>query len=206
MGNEELPGLPALRKRALEAVAVLDEKQAWAELSLKDLPETIVSYVKAELTAGLTVDEVRAKLGMRSGTDVRFRKIMASLRTQHRIDAVGLFSQWFDRNQRLAQKLDQRLDQILEGKVPFNKMTFEAISSLASLQTMTIRMGKELGVFTDPTDHKQGGQGVTIVVQTMVPSPSREAIVIHQKEQEEKALKLVELHRPKEADEEKKKS
>lgn len=185
------------RKRALEAVARLDQAGSWQDMLSKDVPEEITSWVKNALEHG-TVDQVRGALGMRGQSDIRWRKIMTAIRGGTRIDSVAIFDRWLARNQRLADRIHEVVAKQLAEDVPFSKMAFEALRTLSSLQESTVRMGKELGVFADPKDAQSGGSGsqpVTIVVNTMVPRPSREVIVEHQRAETEKAKKLVDDHR-----------
>ncbi len=186
----------AMKVRAQDAVQDLDDKNAWTDLASKDLPVVITAYVTEALKTA-SIDDVRQTLGMKSPSDPRWRKIMTAIRTGQRIDAAAIFMQWMDRNQRLAIKLDALLNEVLSGQRPFSKMTFEAINALNNLQANTVKMGKDLGVFTDPSDQKNAGQGVTIVVQTLVPSPSKDVIVEHQKKRLEEAQKAIEQNRPK---------
>jgi hypothetical protein len=181
--------------KARREVAILDERGAWVDLQSKDVPPAIVCWVGDRLKTE-TVDFVRQELGMRSPSDIRWRKIMTALRTGSRVDAAAIFYKWMDRNERLGSKVTEIVEEIFQSGRPMSKLAMEALNTLANLQLTTVKIGKELGVFVDPSD--RGGQqgGVTIVVTTNVPSPTKEAIVVHQEESRRKAQDLLEKHRP----------
>lgn len=179
----------------MDRVTELDEGGRWADLQSKDLPMEITNYVAEALTER-SVDEVRRSLGMKNPTDPRWKKIMTALRTGARVDSVGLFLQWMNRTNRMGEKLEKICTEILDGHRPMSNALFSGLNTLSAMQSNVVKMGKELGVFTDGTGGNQGGQGVTIVVQTNVPHPSREAIVVHQEGLKERGQQLLEKHRP----------
>lgn len=183
------------RARALERIQELDEKNAWVDLSSKEVPLPILDYVKKSLETD-SIDDVRRDLGMTHPGDLRWKKIASAMRTGHKIDAVPFFEQIFQRNQQMIALMHSRLMDQLEGKVPFNSQGMDALNVMNNMQKNTVSIGKELGIFTDPADHRGGNGGVTIVVQTMVPSPSKERIIEAQKAEIEKSKDLLELHRP----------
>jgi hypothetical protein len=184
-------------ERARQEIALLDEKQAWTSLQSKDVPVAITGFVVEALKKD-TLDTVRRKLGMPSPTDPRWRKIMTAIRTGQRIDATGIFLQWMTRNEKWADAISAKMDEMIAEDRPFSKMILEGVKAISQLQMDTVKMGKELGVFVDPADQKSaGGQGVTIVVQTNIPSPPKDVIAQHQAMQREKAAVILEANKPK---------
>jgi len=187
------------RAEAVSAVMALDEKSLWDDLQSKDIPPAILVYVsRALVTDGMA--SVRKTLGMESASDKRWKKIMTAIKNGIRVDGTGIFLTWLARNEKMAQSLNERLQEMLDFKQPFSKMTCEAINTMAKLQETTIKMGKDLGIFMDAKDQAatqgSGQAPVTIVVQTHAALPTREEIEIHQKTKREKNDALIAQFRP----------
>lgn len=186
---------------AQKKVMALDQAVAWDDLQSKDIPPEILVYVSRALVVD-GMSTVRKELGMSSPSDKRWKKIMTAIRNGIRVDGTGIFLTWLRRNEAMAESLNTRLIEMLQLKQPFSRMTCEAINTMANLQSMTIKMGKDLGIFMDAKDQAaaQGaagsGQGVTIVVQTNVPLPSKAEIQVHQEKQRAKNDELIAQYRP----------
>ena len=181
--------------QAKAVVQELDLGEKWTSLLSKDVPGEITRYVIEQARDGRSIDKIRESLGMRSGNDPRWKKIMAAVRAGKRVDATAVFVKWMERNERLGDRVEQMVNDILNEGRPLSKLTLEGLSMISRLQLDTIKMGKELGIFVDGSEKNQGGQGVTIVVQTNIPSPAKEVIIAHQKERESKAKQLLEQYR-----------
>lgn len=165
--------------------------ERWSALLSKDVPPEITTYVVEQVSSGRPLDAVRRSLGILSVTDSRWRKIMTAIRAAKRIDATGLFVKWLERNERLGDKINKEVEAVMNNEKPFSKMLFQAISTLSQLQVNTVKLGKELGVFAEAQEKGGGGQGVTIVVSTNVPSPDEKTIIVHQNEQLKKNQALL---------------
>lgn len=187
--------LPQVR----EILAAIDAKEgAWANMLSKDVPAEITTFVVEAVKRGNELDQVRFALGFKSSNDNRWKKIMTAIRSSRRIDATGIFLKWMERNESWGDKLNEKLNAMIEGEAPINKTLLSALTSISQLQLATVKLGKELGVFAEPKESGGGGQGVTIVVQTNVPSPDPKVIEIHNQERMKKAQELLELNKPKE--------
>lgn len=182
---------------ALSKVVELDAARKWDDLQSKDLPAELVTYV-AERLSEVPLDTIRKELGIASASDVRWRKIMMAIKGGIRIDATGIFLKWLRRNDQLGTKVGELVDRVLDGQSVPNKTIIGALDTMANLQLTTIKMGKELGIFMDATQQQanqsQGNGQVTIIVQSNVQTPSREAIEIHQAKEKEKNQKVLEAH------------
>ena len=182
------------KELALSKIAELDVAGLWDEVLAKDLPGDLVTYV-AERLSEVPLDTIRRELGIRSSTDVRWRKLMTAIKGGIRIDGTGIFLKWLRRTEMLADKVGHLVDRQLAGEVGLTKMTLMSLDTMSNMQMNTIKMGKELGVFMDATQaamtQGQGNQQVTIVVQTNVPTPDLKTIVVHQEEQKRKNDKLL---------------
>lgn len=194
MSLPELPPNATGKQRAQWEILKLDQKEAWPDLLSKDVPEPITSWVRSAIEKH-PPDEVREALGMRAPGDPRWKKIMTAIRGGTRVDAVAIFHSWLARNQDLGNRISEFLRRQLEQQQPFSKQASDAMRLLLDLQKNTVSVGKELGVFTDSRDQGGQGGGTTIIVQTHVPSPSREVIIEHQKAEQEKSRRLIEQHR-----------
>lgn len=187
------------REEAQKAVMALDLGAKWDDLQSKDIPPEILVYVsRALVVEGMAT--VRKNLGMESAADKRWKKIMTAIKNGIRVDGTGIFLTWLKRNETMAEKLNTRLEEQLEQKQPFSKMVCEAINTMANLQALTIKMGKDLGIFMDAKDQAaaqgSGQTPVTIQVFTHAALPSREEIEIHQKKQNEKNEAIIAQFRP----------
>jgi hypothetical protein len=189
-----VPGL----QEARAAIEKLDLSDKWSELATKDLPVSITSYVSSALKS-MPYDEVKERLGMRATTDLRWRKIMMAIRSGFKVDSAAIFAGYFERSNRFLSSLDRHLEEVASGNRPYTKQTYEGIRLAMEIPQSVVRLGKDLGVFTDGSDQRQGGnQGVTIIVNTNVPIPSKEIIIQHQQDRERLAKELLDKHRPKE--------
>lgn len=195
-----LPAKPTVSlPAAKEIIAALDAREgAWVNMLSKDVPAEITNFVIEAVKRGNDLDQIRYALGFRSGTDFRWKKIMTAIKASRRIDATGIFLKWMERNEMWGDRLNAKLDSIMQGDQPINKTLLSALKSISELQLSTVKLGKELGVFAEHKDQGQGGQGVTIVVQTNVPVPDAKTIEIHNEERLKKAQELLEQNKPKE--------
>lgn len=164
----------------------------------KDVPSEVTTFVVEAVKRGNELDQIRFALGFKSGNDLRWKKIMTAIRSSRRIDATGIFLKWMERNESWGDRLNEKLNAMIEGEQPINKTLLSALTSISQLQLATVKLGKELGVFAEPKESGGGGQGVTIVVQTNVPSPDPKVIEIHNQERMKKAQELLDLNKPKE--------
>lgn len=178
-----------------ELVRGLDLGEKWTGMLAKDVPSQLTNYVVEQARLGKSIDSIRESMGMTSGTDLRWKKIMAAVRQGRKIDATGVFVKWMERNERLGDQVEKMVNEMVNEQKPMSKMMLEGLRMISSLQLDTIKMGKELGIFTDGLEKGQAGQGVTIVVQTNVPMPSKEVIIEHQNAETEKQKALLEQYR-----------
>lgn len=177
----------------------LDDSQAWADMQSKDVPVGIVSWVQSQLVEN-GIDKVRRDLGITSANDVRWKKIMMAIKTGTRIDATALFTKWMGRHELIAEHLYQISKEMLENNRPHAFKIFGAVSMMSRLQGETVKMGKELGVFSDPNQQQAGQGGVTIVIQSNIPHPSKSEIEVHQESQKTKNATLLAKYKPKDVE------
>lgn len=175
----------------------LDESGTWVDLQAKDIPIGIVNWVQSQLLE-TPIDQVRKQLGILGPNDPRWKKITQAMKTGVRVDSTALFVKWMGRHEAVADHLYQISKEMLENHRPNAHKIFGAVSLMSNLQAQTVKLGKELGVFADP-GQQQGGGGVTIVVQTNIPHPSKEEIVVHQDASREKNATLLAKYKPKDA-------
>jgi hypothetical protein len=194
--ENEFDNLPMVTfKSAKEIFDVLTVQGKWQQIVSKDVPHEILNFVSTRIKAGKNIDQIREALGMRSPTDVRWRKIMNALRTSKRVDASAIFVKWLERNEEIGDRLNYELNAAIKEKKPLTaKAMVETIRTLSQLQLNTVKLGKELGIFVDPAEKVGQGQ-VTIVVNTNVPSPDEKTIIVHQEERMKKNQELLEMHR-----------
>ena len=193
---------PAAKGRELKVMAqkLVQENElarSWDSMLSKDVPQEIVQFVLDAFQSGGTPYSVRMDLGIAKPTASSWKKIMAAVRAGTRVDSVGYFRLWLRRNENLAQKLYEKLEETIDGAVGVGE-EFETVQegrskkvvatgnigkdfgmlvdALNRLQQGTVKMGKDLGVFADPAQQQQGGGGVTIVVNTNVPTPTAEQL------------------------------
>lgn len=187
-------------KEARELMVRLDEANAWVDLQAKDIPVGIVSWVGSQLVEN-GIEKVRKDLGIHSANDPRWKKIMQAMKSGVRVDSTALFMKWMGRHEKVAEHLYQISKEMLENNRPNASKIFGAVSLMSALQERTVKMGKELGVFADPSQGQgQGGGGVTIVIQSNIPHPSKEEIVVHQAEQKTRNADLLAKYKPKDAE------
>lgn len=176
-------------------VKQLDEGGAWAELQSRDVPVVILDYVASRLSTDDLL-KIRKDLGILSGNDVRWKKIMQAMKSSTRTDSTAIFLKMMARNEEIASDLHEMTKDMLANARPLSKLVFSAAQTMASLQRDIVSMGRDLGVFQDQSQGQGGGGGVTIVVQSNIPHPSKETITIHQDNARKKNADMLERYRP----------
>lgn len=175
------------KQEAMACIISMNEAKEWDTLKAADVPGEITNYVIACVNKGHPTHKIRKTLGFGSATDKRWVKILASLRQGLRVNSTALMSRWITRNESLAERLFKLLDDLLArmesnpGEIDWKdeaKSVSMMLDTLGKMQMNTVKLGKDLGVFVDPTSEGGSGQ-ITIVVQSGVPTPSDDAIEAH---------------------------
>lgn len=189
LSNERREEIAKKREKTNEARAIatkfvekLPDKQMWDSIKARNVPPEITNSVMEDLDSGLDAGYVRRKLGIKTSTDPRWKKILASVRQGTRIDSIGMFRRILTRNEIIASKIFENLvGKDGEGKIILSKESAMNIDAFNRLQASSVKIGKDLGVYADPNEARGGG-GVTINVITHVPMPSEKEIEAHQKQ------------------------
>lgn len=187
--------LAVRRSEVNKIVTQLEENKAWDSMQAKDVPSEITEHVIGELERGSRPSVIRQALGISRQTDKKWQKILASIRQGTRVDSVAMFRRWMHRNENLSTTLFEMLQYAAENAKaigPEDEVTQEGrekiirptgnigkdfatiVDSVNKLQMSTVKMGKDLGVFTDGT--QGSGSGTTIVIENKIPIPSQHEI------------------------------
>ncbi len=171
----------------------MNEEGLWDSLKARDVPDEIITHVMAEIDLGKDPREIRRELGIKTQTSPEWQKISAAIKQGYRVNATTYFHRLIGRNEKISSKLykliDYWLDQDQEklkeldenDKVhleSYVKSITPMIDAMNRLQQGTVKLGKDLGVFADPSsEHKGGSGGQTIVVKTNIMLPPAEELV-----------------------------
>lgn len=183
----------------------LSEEGMWDSLKARDIPDDIIKFVLSEIDTGKDPREIRKSLGIHSQTSKEWQKISAAIKLGYRVNAPTYFHRLLGRNEKIVNKLYAVIDKVLDTDVDylmnnstekgqsflniFAKDVTPMVDAMNRLQQGTVKIGRDLGVFSDPQAESKGagGQGgVTIVVKSHVIMKSPEEIV------REKRQKIIE--------------
>jgi hypothetical protein len=179
-----------------EAVSLLinkiSEEGLWDSMKAKDVPEEVVKHVITELDLGKDPSQVRREMGIKSQTSKEWQKISAAIKMGYRVNSTTYFHRMFSRNENVQAKLYALVDKFLEQDIDalkelddddkpwlrtYAKEITPMIDALNRLQQGVVKVGKDLGVFTDPASENKGGGGVTIVVKSNIMLPTPEDVI-----------------------------
>ncbi len=190
--KEKYEDIAVMRALAKKIMIRYPEDDFWEKVKSSKVPPEITQFVIDELEKGRRIRSVMLSLGIQTATEIKWRKILASVRQGTRIDSTALFTTWVARNEKLATKLFDALDRLADRDMDKGiygdkddqtmKNITMMVETMSRLQLATVKMGKELGVFVDPTQQAQGGQ-IVINVHTNVPMPTEKEIQNHQEKQ-----------------------
>lgn len=181
------------RRREVIALIVnkLSEEGAWDSMRAKDVPDEIINYVLTQIEMGYDPREVRKSLGIKSQTSKEWQKIASAIKMGYRVNTSAYFHRLLGRNEKISEKLYRILNEVLDDDVAELKKkttkkgeTFLSlfvgevtpmIDAMNRLQLSTVKLGRDLGVFTNPDAQQGGGGGTTIVVKSniLIPSPEK---------------------------------
>lgn len=184
-----------------------DEEMLWDRLNARDVQPEIIEYVMQYMEKGFSFRQSMASLGIRHTTDPRWKKIMSAIKQGIRIDTTGMFVRWFTQNENIANKLQHQIEKVLDhiitdengnakpesiniAMMKLNQNVSLAVDSLNRLRQGTVKLGKDLGIFLDPSAGG-GGNGPQIIVQNNIALPNRKTLKEHQDVQIQKTKILI---------------
>lgn len=169
----------------------LSEDGLWDSMKAKDVPDEIIKHVLTELDLGKDPTTVRREMGIKSQTCKEWQKISAAIKMGYRVNSTTYFHRLFSRSERMQEKLFAIIDKVLVQDVEvlkkldgddkpwmrtFAKEITPMIDAHNRLQQGIVKVGKDLGVFTDAAhDHKS--QGTTIIVNSNITLKSPDQVV-----------------------------
>lgn len=166
----------------------MSEEGLWDSLKAKDVPDDIIQHVLAELELGKSPQMVRREMGIGSQTSKEWQKISAAIKLGYRVNTPTFFHKIFTRTERIGDKIDgflndfldqdrERLKELDKDGIPlldsYVKCLTPMVDSYNRLLQGQVKIGRDLGVFTDPnTEGKGTTGGVTIIVKSNIQLPS----------------------------------
>jgi hypothetical protein len=194
MGDNRIANCKEIGDRRAEVHAILRRYEGdalWDTIKARDVDPQIIEHIQFELEHGKDLAQIRRELKLGSATSKAWQKISAALKAGYRVDSTGLFVRMLGRQEKLASKLYKMLDIYLDEDTEklkkeddegvrlldsYSKAITPMIDAMNRLHQSTVKIGKDLGVFTDGADGK-GGSAPQIIIQNNVPMPSPQQIL-----------------------------
>jgi hypothetical protein len=199
---EQRETMTAQRELAYSLIHRIEPKE-WNGVKASDVPVAITGYVLERIKEKASLAQIRKELGIKDAHGRIWRKILANMGQNFRVDAPAMFARWLMQQESLSDKMQDLVEDLLDKAndadaskkyIHLTKELTMGIDALNRLRQGTVKLGKELGVFADPSE-RAGGQGVTIVVQNSVKLPNQKDIDAKAVYQQEESARMIEESR-----------